>query len=416
MGELTHYERLTSKIQGRKRVRKLIDELAEDPHNEVWKALPMMLGQTVNQVGEVLRPKWSSPTIVSATHLEIQKWIQDNQEDRFSFSESMVHPDYFGLMQYLVNICGVGETLSTLQVNYQWLSHEYAGKRVYEVTPGLAEQLRYTEVRGVRAEDLRLPYESIYIQIPKEAGLEIWNSQTHWHRVVGAYITQEHNMNEADSYDRGGLVGDIRGWRVLMVGEDKATDPDVPGDDALAFFRILLKEGTTLTDIIAQARSEMDANANAEESTWDHRMSEDWEQQFRWCMNVVLYVTWQEPGEHWISNKEARQLWDRIQKCTSKKKRKALNQKFQTLNPQRRIRLGASIIVDRRKSGKEPTESGIFQNNDRKLLRIKTRVSGHWRPVPYGPKRSLRRYQWIEPYWRNKDGLERTQEPKHEVR
>jgi len=411
----THYERLTKRLKGRDRVRKLVESMAADGNNAVWKILPLLLGQAVTPEGKPLTPREYG--MLAAGHLEVQRWIQKNQTYPYSFSEMMTHPDYLGILRYLLTLTTPGEVVSTLQVNYQWLCHEKAGKRVYEVSPGLAEQLRYTEIRGVRAEDLRLPYESIYIQVPKESGLKVWNVETKWHRVIGAYITEERCMNEEDAYEAQGVVGNLRGWRILMVGEDKSPDPAEPGDDALAFYRVLLKDGTKLTDIVQKAREEMDNNTRAVESTWDPRMSEDWEPQFQWCMNVILYATWQEPGEHWMANKEARQLWNRIQKTASKKKRKDLNKKFQSLDPQRRIKLGKSIIIDRkRKGGGDLPDKFQTLPREAPLMRIKTRVSGFWKNVPYGPKHSLRRYQWIEPHWRNKDGIERVQAPKHEVR
>jgi hypothetical protein len=409
----THYERLATRLKYRDRVQTIIERLAGDG-NKVWKALPYMLGDAVDRRLSIPR---LSVEVIAATHLEIQKYVLDHQKEPYSFSELLTSPDYFELGKYLAGICSGPEASATLQVNYQWICHERAGLRVYDVSPGLAEQLRYTEIRGIRAEDIRLPYENVYIQVPPEAGLKIWNNNTAWHRVVGAYITEERSMSADDEYTIMRPAGNIRGWRVLLVGEDKSTDPDNPGDDALTFYRVLYRDGTTLPDVIKQAHKEMHQANEMAESCWNNMMGIDWENQFRWCMNVVLYATWQEPGEHWMANKEARQLWSRIQKTNSPKKRKALSKRFQTISKQRRIRLGHNIVVDRRKTASDAEKSGTGKpGTTQNVFRIKTRVSGHWKHVPHGPKRSLRRYQWIEPHWRNKDGLEPVQEPKHELR
>lgn len=36
-------------------------------------------------------------------------------------------------------------------------------------------------------------------------------------------------------------------------------------------------------------------------------------------------------------------------------------------------------------------------------LNVQVMTAGHWRNVPHGPQSSLRRVQWIEPYWRGPD-------------
>jgi hypothetical protein len=423
--EPTHYERMSQVLGGRQELRQLIHEFGRDGANvdDVWKIAPLIMGEVpsselvglppskVREYLRLVRPDWAS-----SVHLEIQKYLLDHQVDKYSMSELYTSSSYYRLSQHLKHICGSGAASSTLHMNYQWISHERAGKRVFQVSPGLADQLRHTEIRGIMAEDIQLPYESIYIQVPQEAGLKIWNEQTQWHRVVGVYITEDHCMEIKDAYTISDKPGDKRGWRVLVIGEDKAKDTRY-GDDAMAFSRVLLHDDMRLTDIIDLAFREMREWERVEGSSQSPKLSSKWEENFRWYLNVVLYITWQEPGEHWIANKEARQLWNRIQKTASKKKRKALNKKFQKLDPKKRIRLGSGILIDRKRPKSAPENSG--QNGGSRKIepsRIMTRVVGHWKHVPYGPMRKQRRYQWIEPYWRNKDGLAPEQLRHHVVK
>jgi hypothetical protein len=415
MAEPTHYEMMVRQLKRRKPMAAVIDSIGKDHPDQVWKVIPMVLGHAIDESGNLLHlPDNLGPDGFAASLAELVRWVADQQSDKFSYSECMTNANYMGCLEYLAKAVSPGEAVTTVQLNYHMVSHERGGKRVYSVSPGLAEKLRYTEIRGIRTDDLRLPYEAIYIQIPPEAKLKVWNSDTGWHRAVGAYLVEEHRMTEDDVYHVGREAGSLRGWRMLLVGHDRAEMG--PGDDALAFFRVLLKEGESLEWVIQKARDEMTRAANHDPfSTWDDKMALDWEQQFRWCMNVVLYATWQEPGTHWIANKEARQLWERIQKCPKGKKKAALSRRFQGLDPQRRIKLGATIVIDRKKSGIGGEESGNSRHDSRKLTCIKTRVSGHWRNVAHGPKHSLRRYQWIEPFWRNKDGVE-LEGPQHELR
>jgi hypothetical protein len=49
-----------------------------------------------------------------------------------------------------------------------------------------------------------------------------------------------------------------------------------------------------------------------------------------------------------------------------------------------------------------------LEGRSKKSFKVTTQfpVHGHWRWQPYGPKSSLRRRQWIEPYWKGpEDGV-----------
>lgn len=419
--QLTHYEALHKTVFGnQKRARRLIEKTVESGVNEVWKCLPLVMGHTMDEQGRTVQP-WKGASLgdLVMVQYELTNWALEQQENPYSYSEYCTNPEWHELFQYLTNSLDPGEVHTALQLNYQLSSHERCGKKVYSVCPDLAVQLKHTELRGLTADDLRLPFESIYIMAPQDAGLKVWNTDTGWHPVIGVYITEEHGMVDTDAYRRGGGVGHLRGWRMMIVGHDKAATITDTGDDALGFFRIVLEDGASLPDILAKATKEMQWDMeNNPDCTWDEHMSWDWEQQFRWAMNVVLYATWEEPGEHWIANKEARQLWERMGKLPSNsKKRKSCQRKFQTIDKQRRIQLGTKIVIDRkRRAIADPKEkSGTIPDNDAGL-RVKTRVSGHWRRQPHGPRRSKRRLQWIEPHWRNLEGLTPARSPTRELR
>jgi hypothetical protein len=414
----THYERMIKMLplvrQGQ--IQKYVKACACNTADLVWKALPLALGLAVDEEGRPLVYRHNTGKAVEDFPLirfEILRHLLDNQTHKYSFGELMTGPNYPNLVAFLMEVVTEPEAASIVQVDYHMSCHERAGKRVYDVSPGLAQQLRYTEIRGIYADDLRLPYEAIYIQVPEQSGLKVWNQDSGWHNAVGAYIVEDNQMSEVDRYEQGGDPGSYRGWRFLLIGEDRGF-----GDDALEFFRVLLKAGEKLEDVVARCKREMVQFMEETPFTvWDGHM-EQWEQRFKWCMNVVLYATWTEPGELWIANKEARKLWERVQKCgNNKRKRKALSKRFQTLDPMRRIKLGSKIVIDRKsgRNGDEKSGSG-GPENPINILRVKTRVTGHWKHVVHGPKHSLRRYQWIEPHWRHKDGLEPVIEVKRELR
>lgn len=290
---------------------------------------------------------------------------------------------------------------------YHYWCHEKVGKRVYEVSPGLAVKLRDTELRGLQADDLRLPYEAIYITVPPEADLKIWNEVSGWHQCIGIYAVDD-PIGVGSDLDRDQRIDpfirlDTRMLRLLIVGEDKNKSNSVSkSDDAVFFFALPLKPGTSLDEVIGAMRA------------MDHEDPNDtvWIEIFRWTMNCIIYATNWDSGEKIWQNKEARQLRDRIKKLSAGKKKSNLARKLNDIDKQERILLGKTIVIDRHV---EPGES-LSATIPRGPLTVKTRVSGHWRKQPYGPGRQERRLQWIEPFWRGIGQQEREESSKHKLK
>jgi len=280
---------------------------------------------------------------------------------------------------------------STVVLSYHVATYEHAGKRTYLIHPDLAEKLKHTELRGMRSEDLRLPYEALYIEVPPSLGFKVWNEDTGWHDLRGIYLAEDHHVN----WNRStlGEVNLMRGWRILLVGKGKPEFGDM--DDAISFFDIPLKEGEKLETILDHLTREMHQLVRQFGCGKEWNPEMDWSGMFRWAMNVVLYATWEEPGEHWEASKEARQLWERVRKLKPGKKRSNLQQKLNNCTKRPRIVLGKKVRVSRGESGAFDGESGTGSPTT-----VRTRVSGHWRKQPHGPQSSLRRMQWIEPFWR----------------
>jgi hypothetical protein len=295
------------------------------------------------------------------------------------------------------------------------LCYERAGKRTYDVHPELATRLRETELRGLMATDLRLPYEAIYVMVPKAAGLKVWNDETGWHDVDGMYVVEEHHLQAYEQL--GEPTGEYRrGWRILVCGEPKGT-AEVFGaaipDDAISYFSIHLKDGWTLDQCLEDARASIDEAVRLQRVTWDLKNQIDWVGHFRWVMNVVLYCTWEEPGEHWEENTEARRLWERIQKLNKGPKQHELRQRLSKLTRQPRLRLGYTTKVQRGIEARTP--AGLHRMFEPGGSGVRTRVAGHWKRQAHGPARAERKLIWVAPYWRHPDGEVREQEPVHTV-
>lgn len=429
----THYELMKDKLIGNvPRAYQFCERLARDNH-EVWMSVPIVMGLVRDpKTYEIVGPPWG---FESDSHKHswagvtqqyaMTKYLLDQQEDHYSYSRLIENRDFQKHFQFLVTAMKrnhptrfhPGDLHTTLQLLHHMASHERAGKRVYEVTAELGNMLLHTELRGIQAEDMRLPYEAVYIQVPPGVNVQVWNKETGWHKAVGAYVVEENHMSEDDKRPADADSPRYRGWRLMLVGEPKK-HRDLEADDALSFFRVLLKDGTKLDEVIKRSYLDIQREVGNPHSTWTDKMTTDWEDQFRWVMNVILYATWEEPGEHWEANSELRKLWDRAKKLPKgSNKRQRLKERAKTLPSQPRIRLGQKLVV-RRHRGENTGDSGSLEKSDQRsrLLHIKTRVPGHWKNVAHGPKHSLRRQQWIQPYWKFRDGWVQSDAPCHELR
>ena len=263
---------------------------------------------------------------------------------------------------------------------------ELGGKRIYEVSPGLADQLRHTELRGLKTDDLQLPFPSIFISVPPQAALHALDPNTGKHQVDGVYIVE----------DKGHNLGRV--WHVLVTGLSK--DPSNPLDDATHFFRVELPADATLEEALERTRATMEKEWVQFADGTDGRLWAEavkWVDIFRWAMNVVVYATWGDAvrDEMWMS-KEAKLLHERAQKAPKgSEKRKRLHEELRDANTQKYTYLGRGVVY-------EPEEGGV----DGRKLNVRVRVQGHWRNQAHGEGRALRKTIWIQPFWRGPEGGE----------
>jgi hypothetical protein len=287
-------------------------------------------------------------------------------------------PEYSGFIGFLGPQMGVMNLAAAISQSKHAAWYELSGKRTYEVSPGLAVKLGATELRGLKTDDLRLPYESLYLVIPPEAGLTVFNEETGEHPADGAYITEEKRA-------------DGRVWQIMVTSLSKVEEN--PYDDALHFFRVHLPEGMLLEDAIKHTMRIFEEEGAAKLNHF--KLLERWPVFFRWVMNAMIYATWPDAErEDVMLNKEARQLWERLQKVPKgSPKRERLREEFKQLDPKRRIYLGRGVRpeLDEHESAKG------------RPLEVRVRVQGHWKKQAHGEGRALRKTIWVQPYWRGPD-------------
>jgi hypothetical protein len=265
---------------------------------------------------------------------------------------------------------------------YHMVTFERAGKKIYEMSPGLADRLLHTELRGVDAEDLRLPYPAVYMIIPTHLQFKINVYDTGWHEVDGVYITEDNKLVFSDTTS---ADTPPRGWRIMLVGKSKNEDVF---DDALFFFTVSMPEGQKIDDCL-DAALDLWAHENHGQDITTIRSV------FRLLMNAILYATSSEAELFsYIRDKETRQLLERLKKAEGKKREK-IKAQLKNKSRQEIILLGRSI--------KAFEEKG---DGTGKPMEVRVRVAGHWRHYWIGQGRSERVRRWISPFWRGpQDGL-----------
>lgn len=279
---------------------------------------------------------------------------------------------------------GASEALNTaFCMYYQQAGLKLAGKPVYEVSQGLALELLDTELRGLTADDLRLPFETVYIHAPADLGLEVYNSDSGWHDLDGIYISEDYD-------DEDGATT----WRFLLVGVPKPIQ-DTNGlsldNDALLHWRFRFAH-SSLEECIAHTEQEM---IEQTESEAFKEIIPRWRQLFRFAMNTILYATMPDADvERVVTNEAARRLFARVAKLPKGKKRERLKARLKGMNTESRYVLGRSVKVDRTVA--EARRSG---GKGGRTLNVQHRRTGHYRDQPYGEGRKLIKRIWIKPCW-----------------
>lgn len=379
----THFERVLKHLhkygqEGRKFAKKAI--LADEPS----KVLSDFIEGSMRKLAKTMRGDkdlihhllpLNAKAMIFAHCIMLE--IISKQQRPYSFAELIKNPELAPLVAMPGQVSDEASVNAAGHMQYQMASHSRAGRQVYEVSAGLADRLRHTELRGLHADDLQLPHPSIYIKVPPAADLKIWNEISSWHDVVGIYVTEDD-------------MGDLRAWRFLVCGESKPIalgNGIVDDNDALVYFHIPLPKEMLLKDalLLCDEHTKSDMMKNASAGKTFNKNEDEWRNIFQWAMNVVLYATMEGAElEKYYANRDYAHLHARRQKAKSPQKRKRINDQIRSLDPIRRIALGRSISINR--EGWE--------------LTVRVRVDGHWRNQPYGPGRMYRRRQWIEPYWK----------------
>ena len=356
-----------------------------------------------------------SPVMMQAMHRSAMDMVLESVDDPTSYAElvrSTACDEYIRSLSALAEALS-GTSMATadlichVQTQWQTACFERYGKRTYVVSEGLGVDLALTELRGITGADLRLPYPSIYVQVPPTLGYTVDSAEGE-HLVTGAYITEDKTDSARwTKVDLDKTVHEVptdggRSWRVLLTAESALRDDEKKNDedDALQFFAIsLTPEDVTIDDTLRET-VEVFRGTPAELARGEN--TDKWLPIFRWLMNVVFYATSPDAQrEHLRANAVADRLWRKVQRAPrNTTQRKRLQGEYRKLDPRERILLGRSIKVDR---ARQEHHASSLRSGKRDALLRRTLVPGHFQRYHTGEGRTVTVWKWKAPHIRNAD-------------
>lgn len=287
------------------------------------------------------------------------------------------HPPHLGTMR-MERPVGWRDVPSSERLNFttvthfmlRWASFNYP---TFHLTHSLAAALMLTDCSGIKWGEIAWPFESFAVTLPPEfiyyegiEGQEIPVNHIIWHRYVSPL-------------DGGPVSGRPAAYTCLQ------------GDDGASVHRaLLIPHPETGAEEVVQGQgpnpdriapglnyAEIDETASAAA--------------LRLVMNLAIYVGDLAARGEWRPEAVKQNIFKR------KKKQKARSSDW-TLGKE--IKLSAEV----RKSAtnRQPTDA-------RWKLQKRCLVRGHWKNVPYGPGRGLRKRTQIQPYWRGPEAGKRTE-------
>jgi hypothetical protein len=275
---------------------------------------------------------------------------------------------------------------------YHAIRFDKMGRHRFKVSEGLGVLLALTELRGVRSEDLRLPFPAVFLEVPVGVGLKV-HSDGKWLPIEGIFIVE-------DNSDDGTVQGSIhpgRSWKILVTTRLES------GDAAQAFFTISLVDGETVDQSIERlrAKQQLALEKGVLSMLPDGEEVDSWVNVWRFALNVMMYATTPDAeADHIRGNPDAESIWRRIQKLPKMSaKREALKAKLKDMDQKPTILLGKSVrFTPALREMRDAREEGGGT-----VLRVRTLVKGHYQRYAAGPGRTERVWRFKQPFWRGPD-------------
>jgi hypothetical protein len=275
------------------------------------------------------------------------------------------------------------------------------GSQTFCFSLPLAAKLMLTDVSHVRWKDFHMPFPAFVIQLPPELA------------TLVDLKTGEHKIDSIIMAD-----GTSQGYRriaLLFTGMENENSKDL-GDDAVLFANLWCEHEDDLIESSiksnrgnynedgtpAQGDLALFAGAKGDEAT---------KLLMRWACAMVLYLTSHPQDLVKETNSEVSRLRSKIPTLKGKAKRNAKRKVRALLNETSPFLVGTKVTIDPRLE----KIAGAIGRGKALPPSVASYVRGHMKMQPHGPGSTLRRPQWIEPYWRNLE-QERSTSKKYDVR
>lgn len=246
---------------------------------------------------------------------------------------------------------------------------DWRGPAIFILERDIGELLLNTSMGDTELDDLRLPFPTMYIELPDND-----------FKVA---------FGEED-------IGTLRGVYILEDPEKEGGKPvtfifvshfvsDTPMDDCIVSYPVYFKEGPLRPQIEERIRR-MESEGDESEAVRETNR-QVFEGTFGWIMSILFYLTTPEARIDWGKDRKGVP----IRKMLPKKKRKHA--------PSDRVfPVGRGIVIRSRPPRGEG--AGEKTGTGTGIRRQAHWVSGHFRRVAYGAERKMRRIKWIAPFVR----------------
>lgn len=253
------------------------------------------------------------------------------------------------------------------------------GSRVFRVSEGVAGLLRYTNVDNIPSEWVRLPFPSLYLQLPDSPTLftvagKDRKGQDFQYPGIGIYCIESE-------------AGGVRFLHLHMTG----IHPDDPKDDQTMNVELKLAEGLTMEQVFAAT-----AMSGHYLEPWAEiaKIREDLWHGVRLAINLLLYIA--DPSA---------ELSEPIKGSATLKLEQHPKKAKEWRQRMGRVASKEPIIIDVGKSVRPAVEFSQELGSQYELA-VRYVVRGHWRQQPCGPGGKDRKLTWIAPYWKGPEWAE----------
>lgn len=253
---------------------------------------------------------------------------------------------------------------------------------VFELRQGLAEKLILTDADSVKPSDVRPPLPGFYVQMPPGA-LEMWNAQTGWHKVsfVGVAEGVSH-----EGPREGRILASI------FWGEPNERSTSPTDDNAQVSFLSLPDDyDGSIEQYESSIRDDAPNGPRVPFVRWEGSefSFEDGHRLLRkFVVNFCLYLSSPNPD---IQPTGSRQVWREVVE-------KAESARAAGPHARRQVTIGKNFSLW--DVGRQVRQLERAMSKDDILVR------GHFRPQAHGPRWSLRKIIWVEPFVRRPTGAD----------